>query len=99
MELEKLKIFLVVAELCSISDAADKLYISHSTVSRAVSSLETELGTELIRRTNRCTALTPAGMVLREEAKALLAAAEQAAEKVRSAGEQDTQKELTENGN
>ena len=89
MELEKLKIFLVVAELRSISGAAEKLYISHSTVSRAVGSLETELDTQLIERTNHFIGLTPAGKVLLEEARSLLAAAEQAAERVRRAKEQN----------
>ena len=91
MELEKLRIFIAVAELQSISGAAEKLYISHSTVSRAVGSLEAALDTELIERTNRCIGLTPAGKVLLEEAKALLAAADRAAERVRSAGERNEQ--------
>ncbi len=88
MDLEKLRIFLTVAECRSFSLGAKRLYISHSTTSRAVSSLEEELGVPLIRRDNRVLGLTPAGEILREEARMLLEQAEQAARRVRAAGEQ-----------
>ncbi len=86
MDLEKLRIFLAVADCRSFSLGAKKLYISHSTTSRAVSALEEELGAELLRRDNRVLGLTAAGEVLREEAQALLTQAERAAERVRAAG-------------
>ena len=86
MELEKLRIFLAVAECRSFSLGAKKLYISHSTTSRAVSSLEEELGVPLLRRDNRVRGLTAAGEVLWEEAKRLLAQADEAAARVRQAG-------------
>ena len=88
MDLEKLRIFLTVAECSSFSLGAKRLYISHSTTSRAVSALEEELGVPLIRRDNRVLGLTPAGEILREEARMLLEQAEQAARRVRAAGEQ-----------
>ena len=88
MDLEKLRIFLTVAECRSFSLGAKRLYISHSTTSRAVSALEEELGVPLIRRDNRVLGLTPAGEILREEARMLLEQAEQAARRVRAAGEQ-----------
>ena len=50
MELEKLRIFLAVAECRSFSLGAKKLYISHSTTSRAIAALEEELGVELLRQ-------------------------------------------------
>ena len=89
MDLEKLRIFLTVAECRSFSLGAKRLYISHSTTSRAVSALEEELGVPLIRRDNRVLGLTPAGEILREEARMLLEQAEQAARRVRAAGEQE----------
>lgn len=85
MDLEKLRIFLAVAECRSFSLGAKRLYISHSTTSRAVSSLEEELGVRLLRRDNRILGLTPAGEVLREEAVRLLGQAERSAERVRAA--------------
>ena len=85
MDLEKLRIFLTVADCGSYSLGAKRLYISHSTTSRAVSSLEEELGVTLIDRGNRVLGLTPAGKVLREEARMLLEQADRAAERTKQA--------------
>lgn len=85
MDADKLRIFLTVARCGSISEAARRLYVSHSTVSRAVAALEEELGAELFVRSNRSCTLTPAGTVLRGEAEKLLTAFEETAEKVRAA--------------
>ena len=86
MELEKLRIFLSVAESGSFSRSARALYISHSTTSRAVSALEEELGVHLLERSNRVLGLTPAGRQLAAEAVALLQQAEEARERVIRAG-------------
>ena len=83
MELEQLRIFLAVAGEKSFSRGAKKLYISHSTTSRAVSALEEELGVTLLRRGNRVLGLTPAGERLCEEARLLLEQAERSAQRVR----------------
>lgn len=85
MDSEKLRIFMTVARWGSISEAARRLYVSHSTVSRAVATLEEELGVELFVRSNRNCVLTPAGEVLREDTENLLAAFDELAEKVRNA--------------
>ena len=76
MELEQLRMFLAVAECGSFSEAAKRLFVSHSTTSRAVAALEAELGTTLLRRSSRSVTLTPAGEVLVERAKDLLRQAE-----------------------
>lgn len=89
MQLEQLKIFVAVAQCGSFTAAAKKLYISHSTTSRAVAALEEELGVRLFQRGNRVDGLTPAGQVLLEEALKLLDAAKEAAEKVKAAGDTD----------
>ena len=86
MELEKLRIFAAVARYKSFSEAARRLYISHSTTSRAVSALEKELGVELMERDNHVIALSPAGEVLLEEAARLLEMERAAAERVKAAG-------------
>lgn len=86
MELEKLRIFLAVAECRSFSLGAKRLYISHSTTSRAVAALEEELGVRLLRRDNRVLGLTEAGERLCVEARGLLEQAERAAERVRAGG-------------
>ncbi len=85
MELEQLRIFSAVARYGGFSAAARKLYISHSTTSRAVAALEAELGVRLFERSSHEVSLTVAGKVLLDEAGALLRAAEDAAERVRAA--------------
>lgn len=72
MELEQLRIFLAVAREGSFTRAAKKLYISHSTTSRAVTALEEELGKPLLHRGNRVLGLTEAGALVCAEAEELL---------------------------
>lgn len=62
-----------VAETGSFSKGAKRLYISHSTTSRAVAALEDELGVRLIERDNHVIGLTPAGERLLKEAADILA--------------------------
>lgn len=82
MELEQLRIFVAVAEAGSFSKGAKRLYISHSTTSRAVAALEEELGVLLLHRDNHVSGLTPAGEILLEEAKNILASADGLREKI-----------------
>lgn len=91
MELEQLRVFAAVADEGSFTGAARRLYISHSTVSRAVTALEEELGVRLVERDNRFIALTKAGAVLREEAEHLLSAASVAAARVKAVGEKNAE--------
>ena len=72
MELEQLRAFVAVAETGSFTRAAEGLYTSHSSISRAVSALERELGVTLIERDNRVVGLTKAGETLLSGAKDLL---------------------------
>ena len=87
MELEQLRLFLAVAECGSFTEAGKRLFVSHSTTSRAVSALERELGAELFRRHSRSVVLTQAGEVLVERAQALLRDADALAEAVKHAAE------------
>ena len=86
MELEQLRIFCAAAERSSFSRAAAALYISHSTVSRAISSLENTLGAALFSRDSRGVRLTPAGEVLLDGARELLRLEEELQVKVRDTG-------------
>ena len=72
MEPEQLRIFLAVAEHGSFTAAAKALFVSHSTTSRAVAALESELGLPLFLRQGRSVALTKAGETLKPEAERLL---------------------------
>ena len=85
MESEQLRIFAAVAKYKSFSEAARRLYISHSTTSRAVSALEKELDLRLVERDNRVIDLTAAGKLLAEEAARLLELEQEIAERVKSA--------------
>lgn len=84
MELEQLRAFLEVARTKSFTVAGRNLFVSHSTVSRAVSSLEAELGVSLIDRTNRVFDLTEAGKRLSDRAPELLSLADEVADEVRN---------------
>ena len=76
---------MAVAETGSFTKGAKRLYISHSTTSRAISALEEELCVRLIERENHITGLTPAGELLLKEAGAILGIADSLKEKLRFA--------------
>ncbi len=84
MELEQLRIFVAVAESGSFTKAAKKLYISHSTTSRAVTALENELGLSLFDRGNRILGLTGAGELLLKESRELLFKAEELEQRMKA---------------
>ncbi|QPC91863.1 LysR family transcriptional regulator [Mesorhizobium sp. INR15] len=65
MHWDDLRIFLAVARDGSISSAAKRMNVQHSTVSRRIRLLETQLGTRLIERKKSGYELTPAGDELR----------------------------------
>lgn len=77
--------FVAVAETGSFTKAAEKMYVSHSTTSRAVSALEAELGVLLLKRDNKVFGLTKAGETLLNEAKELLKSADALMEAVKKA--------------
>lgn len=68
MNWDDLKLFLAVARSGSISGAAKKLDIQHSTVSRRLRKLEEALGARLLERKNSGYELTPAGENVRQAA-------------------------------
>lgn len=70
MELYQLRYFQAVAELGTLRDAAEKLVVSQSAVSRAIAILETEIGVELFTRRGRANELNRFGQAfLRESLK------------------------------
>lgn len=78
-----MRAFTAVAEEKSYTRAGERLYMSHSTMSRAVSALEQEFGVRLISRDNHVAGLTPEGEKLYELAKKLLSMADEIEEKMR----------------
>ena len=86
MELEQLRLFIAAAEHRGFSPAAQALYTSHSTISRAVSALEAELDTPLFIREHKLLSLTPAGEILLSDAKELIAMSDSMKEKIKGLG-------------
>ncbi|MCL7745299.1 LysR family transcriptional regulator [Guyparkeria hydrothermalis] len=74
--------FACVADVGSISGAAERLGIAKSAVSRRLRDLENHLGVELIHRTTRHLALTPSGEHFYHRATRLLADLDEAEESV-----------------
>lgn len=87
METRQLEYFVAVAEELSFTRAAQRLFAVQSTVSAAVRSLETELGTRLFDRSTRRVALSAAGAAFLPEAKAAIDALERARATVQEASE------------
>ncbi|MFB0621189.1 LysR family transcriptional regulator [Streptomyces sp. AGS-58] len=82
MDLRGLRYFVTVAEEGNVSRAARRLHMSQPPLSQRIRELEAELGCELFLRGPKGMRLTPAGDVLLEEAKVLLAGADRAKERV-----------------
>ncbi|MFE6871281.1 LysR family transcriptional regulator [Kitasatospora sp. NPDC057692] len=72
MELRTLRYFVAVAEELHFGRAATRLHMSQPPLSRAIKQLEADLGALLLTRAPTGVALTPAGTVLLDEARALL---------------------------
>jgi LysR family transcriptional regulator, nitrogen assimilation regulatory protein len=72
MDLRQLNTFLQVAELGSLSKAADRLRIAQPALSRQIRLLEDELKLTLFTRHGRGMVLTPAGELLRSRAGSIL---------------------------
>jgi len=73
MEIRQLEYFVAVAEEGSFTRAAARVQISQSGVSAQIRQLERELGADLIDRSTRTAALTPAGRAALGPARAALA--------------------------
>jgi DNA-binding transcriptional LysR family regulator len=85
MELKNLKSFVAVAEQLSFTRAARLLHLSQSALTEQIQKLEEELGVPLLTRDRRSVKLTGAGIVFLAEARATLARAKQAVERVQKA--------------
>jgi LysR family nitrogen assimilation transcriptional regulator len=72
MDSRQLKTFLKIAELGSITRAADALGLAQPSLSQQLLRLEDELGAKLFRRTARGVAATEAGRLFQEHARRML---------------------------
>jgi DNA-binding transcriptional LysR family regulator len=88
VELRQLEYFIAVAEERSFSRGAERVHVVQSAVSTAVAKLEHELDIQLLDRSRRQIALTPAGAAFLAEARSTLDAARRAKDSVASYREQ-----------
>lgn len=79
MELRELRAFATAAQELHFARAAERLYMSPSTMSELIHRLESELGAALFARTTRRVVLTDAGAELFPRAQAILDLVDQAA--------------------
>lgn len=85
VDLRRLRYFLVLADELHYGRAAEALHLAQPALSRSIATLERELGVTLFERSRSGTRLAPAGELLREEARALLGAADALQRRVRVA--------------
>ncbi len=74
MDFDQLNTFVAVAELGNFSRAGERVFRSQSAVSAQIRQLEDEYGARLFDRTKKAANLTPAGRLLLEHARRLIAA-------------------------
>lgn len=87
MELRRLSYFVAVVEQRSFRAASLKLHLSQPPLTRQIQLLEESLGVQLLLRGPAGAEPTAAGQMFYEEARNLLMLAEQAADRVRMAGQ------------
>jgi DNA-binding transcriptional LysR family regulator len=75
MDLRHARTFVAVADLGTVSRAAERLHVAQPALSRQIADLETELGIKLFDRVGRRLMLTGAGEQLLRDCRALLGAA------------------------
>jgi DNA-binding transcriptional LysR family regulator len=86
LELRHLRYFLAVAEDLNFSRAAERVHIAQPALSAQIRALEKQLGCELFVRTTRKVELTPPGEMLLEDARKIIALADEAAAKLVAVG-------------
>jgi DNA-binding transcriptional LysR family regulator len=79
-DLNELRAFCVAADLGTLGRAAVRLHVSQPSLSKRLAALEARVGVQLLQRSPRGVALTPAGRRLYRHAQSLLEAADEVGE-------------------
>lgn len=86
VSLRELEYVIAVEQERNITRAATRLHVAQPALSQAIKRIERNVGVVLFERTSRNVSPTPAGALLADEARALVAATESALARVRRAG-------------
>src|SRR6266851_1708085 len=78
IELRHLRYFVAVADAGSFTHAAERLFVAQPTLSQQIRRLEEIIGAPLLQRRREGLRLTPAGRVLLDGSRNVLALADQA---------------------
>lgn len=87
MEMHQLRYFVAVAQTGNFSRAAERCHVSQPSLSQQIQKLEHRLGQPLLHRLGRRAVLTDAGRLLLDRAQVILAAADDAEQRLRAATE------------
>lgn len=90
MNLSQLQTFRTVCECFSFTEAASKLCITQSAVSRQIAALEAEIGTALFERTHNSIVLTPAGDFLGKHLPPVLESLQETIRQTKRIGDGET---------
>lgn len=85
LDVRRLRYFVAVAERLHFTRAAQQLHVAQQAISREIRALERDTGAVLFERSTRRVRLTPAGAMLLERARDLLAVHDALLEEVRGA--------------
>lgn len=83
MTITQLEYFLEVVKCRSITEAANRVYITQPSMGRQITAIENELGVKLLNRTNQGVELTPAGEVFYDGISRIMADYKGTVEKTR----------------
>ena len=85
LELRHLRYFVALADAGSFTRAAEKIFVAQPTLSQQIMRLEGMVGTPLVQRRREGLRLTPAGRVLLDASRTVLALVDQALSRTRQA--------------